>query len=87
MGGKERLHPADLTLSVQGGDGTFVDQGFVSLVPLFWWRTQRAQVNMVLEMLLAAWSLFCSGRCYAIAVPLGAGPVFCTSWVFKENTG
>lgn len=89
VGGEEKLlpwkdHHAGVTLSVQDGDsgGALVDQGFVSLMPLFCSSSLRARVDVVLEMLLATRSLFCSGHTYAIAVTLGAGLVFCTSWVF-----
>jgi len=82
-------HPVDFTLSVQDGDtgGTLVDQGFVSLMPLFCSSTLRARVSVVLEILLSIWSLFCRGRTCVIAVTLGAGLVFCTSWVLLENMG
>lgn len=48
-------HHAGLTLSVQDGDsgGALIDQGFVSLMPLFCSSSLRARVNVVLEMLLA----------------------------------
>lgn len=76
--------PADLTLSVQASDsdGTLVDQGFVSLVPLFCSSTLRARVNAELEMLLATWCLVAMVVLNAFAVTPGAGVVFCTNWVF-----
>lgn len=75
-------HPADLILSVQDGDGALVDQGFVSLMPLFSSSTLRARVSVELEMLLATWSLFAVVVFTLLLLPLEPDWLFCTSWVF-----
>lgn len=71
-------HPADLILSVQDDDGALIDQGFVSLMPLFSSSTLRARVSVELEVLLAAWSLFAVVVLMPLLLPLELDWLFCT---------
>lgn len=77
-------HPADLTLSVEdgGSEGILVDQGFVSLMPLLSSSPLRGRVSVVLEMLLATWSLSCRGLPALLVLAVELGWLFFISWIF-----